>query len=251
MTAAHFDDDDGFSGNRPCELVYPPAPPNANKIWDERVAKTMFAPQRKAPPTRPLAAVEVAAGQRQAYAQSALQNELRALNDAVEGQRNHRLFVSAAALRRFVREGDLVESQVEGLLTQTARQIGLTDKEIEKTIASARRKDDASGTPVVLRNSDDWTGPVYQLEIADDPLQGIGFDRMRFVRTAITAHIDRTGGDPRRCNRADLVSPAVPAFRKAVDHDDQRSFALDCTAQACVARIDRPHFTHSVSPVEI
>ena len=109
--------------------------------------------------------------------------------------------------------------------------------------------------PEDIRNKIISTIPTGRLgesdEIAHDPLQGIGFDRMRFVRTAITAHIDRTGGEPRGCNRADLVSPAVPAFRKAVDHDDQRSFALDCTAQACVARIDRPHFTHSVSPVEI
>ncbi|WP_425003864.1 AAA family ATPase [Mycolicibacterium sp. S3B2] len=120
--------------------------------------------------------MEASPSQRQAYAKAALEDELRTLSSAVEGTRNHQLFVSAAALRRFVREGDLGEAQVEGLLTQTAQAIGLTDAEIEKTIASARRKDDASDNKVILRDTDDWARPAYQLDAADDPLCAGGCD---------------------------------------------------------------------------
>ncbi len=81
-------------------------------------------------------------------------------------------------------------------------------------------------------------------QIAGNLLKPIGLDGIGLVRTAIAAHVDRAGGEPGRGNRADLVTPGIPAFGKAVDHDRQRPLPLDRAAQAYLAGIDHPQFGH-------
>ena len=73
------------------------------------------------------------------YAAAALHNELRALESAGEGTRNHTLCSAAFSLRGLINAGALDEDSTVDQLTATALSIGLDDREIERTIQSAFR----------------------------------------------------------------------------------------------------------------
>ena len=73
------------------------------------------------------------------YAQSALSGELNKLRTAAGG-RNNQLFESAAALYELVNGGELTLPLVESSLTDTAVSIGLGEREVIATLASAKRK---------------------------------------------------------------------------------------------------------------
>ncbi len=70
------------------------------------------------------------------YAEAALRDEVLALVDASEGNRNEQLNKSAFALGQFVSARVLDESEVVRELTRAARATGLSPDEIERTIRS-------------------------------------------------------------------------------------------------------------------
>lgn len=76
-------------------------------------------------------------GRGTAYGCAALENALTSMRSAPIGQRNHSLNRVAFSLAQLVAGGELLESAVRSSLESTARQIGLSRREIELTIASA------------------------------------------------------------------------------------------------------------------
>ncbi len=92
-------------------------PPNGDAGWSIPV---------KAPTADPIAA----------HAAEALRREAAELTSTPEGGRNHRLNASAFSLGQLVRAGSLSRYEVETALTVAARQCGLGDVEIEKTLRS-------------------------------------------------------------------------------------------------------------------
>jgi hypothetical protein len=73
------------------------------------------------------------------YVQGAIDAQLRHLEQAAQGGRNHALYMSAVALGQLVAGGAVKEQEVEGLLTQAAHRIGLRPMEAARTIASGLR----------------------------------------------------------------------------------------------------------------
>ena len=73
----------------------------------------------------------------EAYCCQAIQQELRNLATAANGQRNAQLFKSAAALAQIVAAGKLDQAEVVNELAAAARGIGLDEAEIQKTLRSA------------------------------------------------------------------------------------------------------------------
>ena len=69
-------------------------------------------------------------------AQTALASELAKVEAAVNGQRNHQLNRSGFALGQLIGAGELERQEVETALSETARAIGLEDREIDATIKS-------------------------------------------------------------------------------------------------------------------
>src|SRR5665213_350260 len=67
---------------------------------------------------------------------------------------------------------------------------------------------------------------------------------MRLVRAAIAAHVDGAGGEAGGGDRPNLVAPGIPGLRKAVDHDHQRTGALDGAIQLQLADLDGAKFGH-------
>ena len=63
-------------------------------------------------------------------------------------------------------------------------------------------------------------------QIAGDGFQRVGGDVVRLVRPAIAAHVDRAGGETGGGDRAELVTPRIPALGKAVDEDHERAGAF-------------------------
>lgn len=92
----------------------------------------LLAPAPPARPTRPLRPERV--GTRQDVA-----GILAVTLAAQQGGRNAALHWSACRLWERVADGRLTEHQVEGMLTDAASSIGLSDRETRATIASARR----------------------------------------------------------------------------------------------------------------
>ena len=71
-----------------------------------------------------------------AYGRKALKDESAILASTPEGSRNHQLNTSAFSLGQLVAGGELPQIDVESGLLDAARQSGLPEKEIEKTLAS-------------------------------------------------------------------------------------------------------------------
>lgn len=75
---------------------------------------------------------------REAYCTKAFEEETHELATAQPGNRNNTLLKTAAALFELVGPGQLDQVEVEARLRETARQIGLETREIDRTIRSAR-----------------------------------------------------------------------------------------------------------------
>ena len=73
------------------------------------------------------------------YAWRAFESELALIATAIQGRRNDRLNASAHALYRLVASGQLIRVDVDEGLIAAARHVGLLDREITATIASAAR----------------------------------------------------------------------------------------------------------------
>src|SRR5919199_111763 len=73
------------------------------------------------------------------YAAAALASEEQQLLATPEGQRNQRLNLAAFRLARFVASGTLTQADVEDVLFDAARRLGLPDREARGTIASGLR----------------------------------------------------------------------------------------------------------------
>lgn len=79
-------------------------------------------------------------GQRiSAYLQAAIDRQTTEITAAQPGQRNHALYVSAAALGQLVAGGSLPETLVRDTLTTAAATAGLGTRETERTINSGLR----------------------------------------------------------------------------------------------------------------
>lgn len=70
---------------------------------------------------------------------TAVRSAVRAVASAPEGQRNSTLNAETYSIARFVAEGHLTTAQVVDAMATAGLQAGLTQREIEKTIASALR----------------------------------------------------------------------------------------------------------------
>jgi Bifunctional DNA primase/polymerase, N-terminal len=77
-----------------------------------------------------------AAGSDRRVPAAALENTAARLAQAREGGRNHALFMAAQTLGQLVAGGALTEHTVTDVLTDTARGIGLSEREIARTIRS-------------------------------------------------------------------------------------------------------------------
>lgn len=73
------------------------------------------------------------------YVAAAIDAQVRHLEQATEGRRNHALYTSAVALGQLVAGGAIGAAEIEGLLTQAAHRIGLRPMETARTIASGLR----------------------------------------------------------------------------------------------------------------
>lgn len=73
------------------------------------------------------------------YVAAAIDAQLRHLEQAAKGTRNHALYTSAVALGQLVAGGAIRAQDVEGQLTQAAYRIGLRPMETARTIASGLR----------------------------------------------------------------------------------------------------------------
>ncbi|MFC3381557.1 bifunctional DNA primase/polymerase [Couchioplanes azureus] len=87
------------------------------------------------PPQRPVA-VDLPTGRAGAYLDAAISRQLDHLRSAVQGERNHALYVSAVALGQLAAGGALPEEQAAALLEEVALAIGLTRFETLRTIRS-------------------------------------------------------------------------------------------------------------------
>lgn len=73
------------------------------------------------------------------YAEKALESEIRAVLDTMEGGRNHQLNQSAYNLGQLVGGGLLDPARAKGMLEAAGRAVGLQEREIVLTVASGLR----------------------------------------------------------------------------------------------------------------
>ena len=101
------------------------------KLWEE--------PERRPPPVAPMRSVTIPEGGDR-YAQAALAGEIDNLRAATEGFRNRTLNNCSLKLYELVAANRLDDQVVHNELRSAALAIGLEPTEIEKTIASGRKK---------------------------------------------------------------------------------------------------------------
>ncbi|GAA2352251.1 DNA primase [Catellatospora methionotrophica] len=83
--------------------------------------------------------VELGSDRAGRYLAAAIDAQVRHLEQATEGSRNHALYTSAVALGQLVAGGAVGPQEIESLLTQAACRIGLRPMETARTIASGLR----------------------------------------------------------------------------------------------------------------
>ncbi|NNG20514.1 hypothetical protein HJ590_13245 [Naumannella sp. ID2617S] len=115
-----------------------------NDLWDTPTQRT---------PTGPLQPP----GEATAYAQKALALECHELAHTAQGARNHTLNVAAFNVGQLVAAGHLTETDARTHLTAAARQAGLDDLEIARTLNSGLRGGQRSGPRQVEQLPDGWT----------------------------------------------------------------------------------------------
>ncbi|WP_438870778.1 bifunctional DNA primase/polymerase [Paractinoplanes ovalisporus] len=83
--------------------------------------------------------IELPADRRGAYVRAAIDGTLTKLAEAAEGGRNHALFMAAQTLGQLVAGGAVDEDTVITVLVDGASRLGLSSREIERTILSGLR----------------------------------------------------------------------------------------------------------------
>jgi hypothetical protein len=101
------------------------------------------------------------------YGVAALQSELKLLEQTSDGNRNNQLFKSSAQLASLVASNCLNEFEVRNLLEQSARFIGLTDKEIHQTVESGFKK--GLQNPRILKESYDSSFHNTAISLKEKP----------------------------------------------------------------------------------
>jgi hypothetical protein len=88
-------------------------------------------------------------------------------------------------------------------------------------------------------------------EIADQMEDGVLIDRLRLVALAVAAHVRGDHMEAGRGERIDLVTPGIPAFRKAVAQQHRRALALLDDIQADAVGLNDPldRFAHGPHPI--
>ena len=76
--------------------------------------------------------------------------------------------------------------------------------------------------------------------VADEVEEGVLLDLLRTVGLPVAAHVRRDRPKARVGERLELMAPRVPGFRKAVAHQDERSFSRLGEMDADAVRLDRP-----------
>jgi hypothetical protein len=104
-----------------------------------KIQETFGEPEAQGSGESPVKPQPYRPGRGTGYARTALEAEVALLAAAREPGRNAQLNRSAFALGQLVAGGELSEAEVVQRLTQTAKEIGLTDKEIPNTIRSGLR----------------------------------------------------------------------------------------------------------------
>ncbi|AGL19268.1 bifunctional DNA primase/polymerase [Actinoplanes sp. N902-109] len=90
-------------------------------------------------PEGPPVVIELPADRRGAYVRAAIAGTLTKLAEAGEGGRNHALFMAAQTLGQLVAGGAVDEDTVITVLVDGASRLGLSSREIERTILSGLR----------------------------------------------------------------------------------------------------------------
>ena len=108
-----------------------PLPPKALEALQASAPK----PPKAASPSP----IEAGTPRRRAYVVAAIESECLELASTPEGGRNHRLNAAAFSLARFAETGEADPGKLADLLTFAARNAGLSEHEIQRTIASAYR----------------------------------------------------------------------------------------------------------------
>ncbi|CAI9121211.1 bifunctional DNA primase/polymerase [Brytella acorum] len=114
-------------------------PPQPMPAW---LVETIMPPP---PPKADLAKIEDGLRNADRYVQGALRGAIRNVATAPEGARNDTLNAETYALGRFIPPGHLTASQIAEAMAAAALQAGLTQHEIERTIASALRARSMNG----------------------------------------------------------------------------------------------------------
>ncbi|OYO16620.1 hypothetical protein CGZ93_17830 [Enemella dayhoffiae] len=117
-----------------------------NDLWQQP-------PARRPTPAGPLQPP----GEATAYAQKALALECAELASTPEGGRNHTLNIAAFNIGQLIAAGHLGEQDARTHLTNAARQAGLTDIEIQRTLNSGLRGGHRSGPRQVEQLPEGWT----------------------------------------------------------------------------------------------
>jgi len=84
----------------------------------------------------------------------------------------------------------------------------------------------------------------HAADIADHALHIVSRDRMWLSRSAITAHVDRTGREPGLRHGPNLVPPRKPRFQEPMYHHNQRLRAFRGRANANLGQVDVFEFGH-------
>ncbi len=114
--------------------------PRYRQVLELHVEMLQRIEAHKRPKPQPVQAQPATGDRAERYGQTALAGELATLAATAEGSRNEQLFKSAAALRELSNSGVLDWNAAEAALSDTARAIGLDDREVEKTLESAKRR---------------------------------------------------------------------------------------------------------------
>lgn len=125
--------------------------------WSAALGKT------EQTPTSSLRATATPSGRTTTYGQRALERECSELASTAPGQRNDRLNIAAFAIGQLVAGGEIDEGDAVFALSAAARQCGLGDREIGKTLASglsSGKREPREAPPLRTAKADDDFGPV-------------------------------------------------------------------------------------------
>lgn len=91
------------------------------------------------PPQKPIAVALTGRGRRTAFLRSAVNGEMERVANSGPHEHNNSLYVAAVALGQLVAGGELSEAEVTGWLLSAALQVGQSEREARRTIASGLR----------------------------------------------------------------------------------------------------------------